>query len=850
MIKHCHITAWLFDVYSSPKGLTIWLIDEDGNKHVCSADFVPSFFLHLSPSDMKQAEVIAKKCSVPVSTNRTTKRDLYTNNELQVLQVNIHHTMRFKETVWFFEKYFPPFAFFDSDISVAQLYLYHTDLFPLAFGEYHIDENGKLSAFNLLDNREAFEYRIPPLTMLTIRNANDFLPDGQAGVPPKYRLFVQLEIIYDNKSYVLEQQTPTEILESLNWHIYRFDPDIILTEYGDASLMPMLTALSKKHNVPLLFNRDKGVGFFTTKESSYFQYGKVVHKDGAFELAGRWHIDVHNSFTVAEAYLDGLYEIARITQIPVQRQARASIGTGLSSIQLSWAYRNNILIPSKKREPEDFKSASTLLLADRGGLIFQPPIGYHEDVAELDFVSMYPTIMVRHNVSPETINCRCCNSNIEVYQDAAESTPRLHPDISQDCAQGDTNSRPERKDVMFSGSRQSREKSTYGLVEKHISGKSRRNTVPELGYRICTKRKGIVPATLRAVVEKRSYYKKKKQQLKQEGNLLWEVYDNRQSALKWMLVTCFGYLGYKNARFGKIEAHESVNAFSRDAILQAKEIAENSGFKLLHAIIDCMWLKKPGAIENDYIQLCKEIDSKVGIDISLEGIYSWILFPASKMDAQLPTANRYVGYYRSGEVKIRGIETRRKDTPKFIKTMQGAMLEKLSQAQSVTEVAALVPDVLEIAREYIGRLQAGTVNPMELVIRRNISQEASEYSNNSVNAVVARLVEEMGVHLAAGERIEYIIIDQSGKRKPEKAKPLALYAFEDGYDIEKYTELALKAVETLLLPFGYDVERLKEEFDKKYKFCYNKTKEIRKKTGEHNEPVTSTNFHRSQYLLW
>jgi DNA polymerase elongation subunit (family B) len=66
------------------------------------------------------------------------------------------------------------------------------------------------------------------------------------------------------------------------------------------------------------------------------------------------------------------------------------------------------------------------------------------------------------------------------------------------------------------------------------------------------------------------------------------------------------------------------------------------------------------------------------------------------------------------------------------------------------------------------------------------------------------------VHLAAGERIEYILIDQSGKCKPEKAKPLSLYAFEDGYDIEKYTELALKAAETLLLPIGWDVERLKD----------------------------------------
>jgi DNA polymerase elongation subunit (family B) len=60
--------------------------------------------------------------------------------------------------------------------------------------------------------------------------------------------------------------------------------------------------------------------------------------------------------------------------------------------------------------------------------------------------------------------------------------------------------------------------------------------------------------------------------------------------------------------------------------------------------------------------------------------------------------------------------------------------------------------------------------------------------------------------------IEFIILDQSGKKKPEKAKPLALYAFEDGYDIEQYTEFALKAVETLMLPFGYDMERLKQEF--------------------------------------
>jgi DNA polymerase elongation subunit (family B) len=129
----------------------------------------------------------------------------------------------------------------------------------------------------------------------------------------------------------------------------------------------------------------------------------------------------------------------------------------------------------------------------------------------------------------------------------------------------------------------------------------------------------------------------------------------------------------------------------------------------------------------------------------------------------------------------------------------------------VEEVREKVPELLEIVRDFISLLRSGKANPMELVLRRHLTKEADEYTNNSISAVVSKLVKEMGVPLAAGESIEFIIIDQSGKRRPEKAKPLALYAFEDGDDIEQYTEFALKAAETLLSPFGYDQQALKEE---------------------------------------
>jgi DNA polymerase elongation subunit (family B) len=745
MKKSNSLIAWLFDLYPTPHGLTVWLVDAEGRKRCCIHPYAPAFYMHLSKPEERRLEAMLSSLPCTVTLDHHVQKEIYRNEEWDVVRVNVHDTLHFKHVVQRLERHFPHYVFFNSDILVPQLFLYSTGLFPLAFGEYRIDDDDVLVGWDIDDKFDAEEYTLPPLTTMKLANKPDF-------ISPKHRKVYQLEVSYDGQTYSLEDRDPVDVINALNRHLQRCDPDIVLTEYGDAILLPMLTNIAAQNNIPLFLNRDTSAGYIVTKESSYFQYGKIVHKDGAFELAGRWHLDIENSFMMGEASLDGVVEIARLAQLPVQHQSRSTIGTCLSSMQLSWAIRNNYLIPAKKREPEDFKSAATLLLADRGGLIFQPKMGYHEQIAELDFVSMYPTIMVEHNVSPETVNCRCCTKD--------ES----------------------------------------------------REIVPELEYRICGKREGIVPATLRPVVKKRKKYKQLKKQLKKAGDPMWQLYDHRQNALKWMLVTCFGYLGYKNARFGRIEAHESVNAYSRDAILKAKEMAEEKGYEFIHAIVDCMWIKKEGTTEAEYEQLAAGIGTATGIDLSLEGIYNWILFPASKMDPKLPTANRYVGYYMDREIKIRGIEVRRRDTPVFIKRVQGEMLKVFEPANNVKEVEALVPEALAKAKEFIELLRSGKADPLQLVIRRHISQEADQYKNRSASAEVTKALEEAGVTLAPGESIEYILVDASGKKKPQKAIPLALYSFDEGYDIQKYTEMALKAVETLALPFGWDVERLELEF--------------------------------------
>jgi len=744
------ITAWLFDLYPSPHGLTVWLIDGSGRRYRCTVPFAPSLYMRIAENELPAVAALTARFPFPVTFAWESRREIYSNEECTVLRVSVHDTLRFREVVRLLERNFPHFVFFDSDIPVPQMFLYATELFPLALGDYVIDEHGRLTDWHLNDRSDAVTYAVPPLTTLRLANRPDF-------VSPKYRKSFQLEVEYDGRCYALECSETEEVLHSLNNHLRTADPDIILTEYGDAILLPMLTRLAEESGIPLCLNRDRQSGYFTSNETSYFSYGKIVHKDGAFELAGRWHLDVENSFMMGEASLDGVVEIARMTQLPVQRQSRSSIGTALSSMQLSWAVRNRYLIPAKKREPEDFKPATTLLLADRGGLIFQPKLGYHEQVAELDFVSMYPTIMVEHNVSPETVNCRCCSNR----------------------------------------------------------------AVPELGYSICEKRIGIVPSTLRMVVAKRSFYKKEKKRLKKLGDPQWELYDHRQNSLKWMLVTCFGYLGYKNARFGRIEAHESVNAYSRDAILRAKEHAESRGYEFIHAIVDCLWIRKQGATEADYEHLASAIGAETGIDLSLEGIYNWILFPASKMDPHIPTANRYVGYYTNGDIKIRGIEIRRRDTPIFIKRMQGEMLKVFGDAKNVADVQALAPAALDKAKEFLAVLRSGQADPMELIIRRHISREADQYQNRSTNAEAVKALDEAGIRLQPGEMVEYVIVDATGKNKPRKAVPLALYSLDDGYDADKYAEMAVRAVETLLGP----VAGLREQ-------PVPRTRRRRKQTGE------------------
>ena len=183
----------------------------------------------------------------------------------------------------------------------------------------------------------------------------------------------------------------------------RFDPDLILTDYGDTWLFPQLNVWSKENGIDLNPNRDQNKEILTRRADSYFAYGQVVYRGAQAHLFGRWHIDRQNAMSFGEYGLEGAMEQARVTGLGVQEMARKSPGAGITAMQMHTALRNGIMVPFQKQQVEGTKTLAELIRADHGGLIYQPLIGVHRNVAQIDFSSMYPAIMVKHNISPETV---------------------------------------------------------------------------------------------------------------------------------------------------------------------------------------------------------------------------------------------------------------------------------------------------------------------------------------------------------------------------------------------------------------------------------------------------------------
>jgi DNA polymerase elongation subunit (family B) len=737
------VKGWILDAYPAGEGeIAVWIITETGERIRLTDRFKPKIYVsakqdELEPliSRLHNSQIIASwrfayKYAHPTDTNKSrvlelTLKDCRKTRTLTRRILKIGDYLRYE--------------IHNCDLKGDREYFFSRDIFPLALVEVKNEKAGL--EYKLLDSVTSTDYAVPEMRVMKLK-----VEIAKKGKIASFKDPIDNIHLTQNESELcIDSGEEKDKLLQLVKAVKELDPDILVTQGGDSYLFPYLiqrATLNSALEDLILSRDDTPFPSKTPTGRTFYSYGRSFYRAGIIRLYGRIHIDQNNTFILSEAGFDGLIEIARTCRVPLHTAARNSIGSSMSSLQFYQAIKDDILIPRNKSIPEAFKTAYELLVGDRGGFVFEPRVGAHDHIGEVDFSSMYPVLMANNNISAETVLCKCC------------------PDS------------PLR--------------------------------IPELNYHICTKRTGIVPKTLRLVVKKRLFYKRMKTEA--EDQRLREIFDRRQAALKWILVTCFGYLGYRNAKFGTVDGHMGVCAFGREALLKAAHTAEDYGFEVIHGIVDSLWLKKLGATLEEYNALCKKITAQVGVPITFEGRYKWIAFLPSKTHPRIGVLNRYYGVMENGKIKVRGLEVRRRDTPRFVFDAQTEMIKTLATANNTTELRKKIPEALDIVKEYRRKLLNVEVPIWDLIVTKHMSKHPKRYKQYVSQVIAAEQLMKEGADVHAGNNIRFLFTHAKHKRHSRRVKAAQLIEKGANPDARKYLLLLYASAANLLSFQGFNVQ--------------------------------------------
>lgn len=718
------VRGWLLDLYEdAADGLTLWFITEDGARIRLLQRMEVVFYATGANEQLRALWKMLRQYPEVLSLQREARRDAFIPEPIPVLKATIdsplHQSQIFREI----QQRFPRLTYYDSDISSNIRHAARYGTFPMAFCDVTYDDDGSIQTLQALNSRWDLAPVIPVLRTLTME------PDCDPSRGEPSAIVVRFE----QRKQTLNLKSAADMTHKLDHILQETDPDLVLTHWGDTWLIPRLLELAAQSGETLLLNRDQRREVRWQKAITYFSYGQIVYRAEEAHLFGRCHIDVRSAMMWRDYGLDGVLESARVTTLPIEKAARVSPGSGISAMQMITALEKEILVPWHKQQVEAFKDGMDLIHRDRGGLIYQPVVGLHADVAQIDFISMYPAIIIKGNISPE----------VPLPTGIVPASDEL----------------------------------------------------------------GVVPLTLKPLYEKRVALKIRCGQLKKNSRLAKRE-SARASALKWLLVVCFGFLGYKNARFGRIEAHEAVTNGGREVLIRAKEVAESLGFEVLQLFVDALWLKKPGATrKEDFQEVLTEISGQTGLGVSLDGVYRWVAFLPSRSNERIPIANRYFGVFQDGTMKVRGIEVRRRDTPPWVADVQAKMLDCLSRAGSVNDLPNQIQKAFEVFQNALSDLRAGKVAVEKLVVTSRISHELEDYRSPTPGARAAlQMFAQIGKRTRPGQKMRFVYT--RGEIDVRPWETTTQIEFGD-IDKEKYIELLARAACSVFHPFGISDQQLK-----------------------------------------
>ena len=261
---------------------------------------------------------------------------------------------------------------------------------------------------------------------------------------------------------------------------------------------------------------------------------------------------------VIEAILDFAVQLSSLVGLPLDHIGTAAVGFRVEWFLMRHAYQMGELIPKRIERP---------YIPYAGAIVLEPKPGIHDNVAVLDFKSMYPSIMIAYNISPDT------------YIPPEEPEPQSGVYVA-----------------------------------------------PEVNHRFRKEPSGFYREVLSKLIRARDQIRDELKKLDPKSPE-YRLLDARQKAIKVITNATYGYAGWIGARWYIKPVAEAVTAWGRHTITSAIKMAKNLGLEVIYGDTDSIFIR----YEHEKVEkLSRMIEENLGLEIKPDKIYSRILFTEAK----------------------------------------------------------------------------------------------------------------------------------------------------------------------------------------------------------------------------
>lgn len=391
-------------------------------------------------------------------------------------------------------------------------------------------------------------------------------------------------------------------------------------------------------------------------------------------------------------------EMARVTGVPLLCLLTRGQQIKVVSQLLRKAKDAGYLMPAHHGQGSDDQF--------EGATVIEPKKGYYADpISTLDFASLYPSIMMAHNLCYTTLLPPSTQRDLKLNSNDISTTPSNN---------------------MF--------------VKANV-------------------RKGLLPEILESLLAAR---KKAKADLKEEKDpFKRSVLDGRQLALKISANSVYGFTGAQVGKLPCLEISGSVTAYGRTMIEFTKSEVEKkytkaNGYKedavVIYGDTDSVMVKFGVKTLEESMELGKEaadyVSSKFVKPIKLE--FEKVYYPYLLINKK-----RYAGLYftkpdKYDKMDCKGIETVRRDNCPLVSNMMSTCLQKLLIDRD--------PDgAVNYAKQIIADLLCNRIDISQLVITKELTKNDYAAKQAHVELATKMRKRDAGTAPKLGDRVPYVL---------------------------------------------------------------------------------------------